>query len=87
MWYLEEISPDQLCEWEQSQLTFLGPYFLICKKKGLDSVIAKVTSSFVNSVLLKNTWILKEEHLLGFADKRAQVAFVLDLPLHPDLLL
>lgn len=73
MWCLEEISPDQLCEWEQSQLIFLGLYFLICKKKGLDSVIAKVTSSFVNSVLLKYTWILKEEHLLGFRTKEPRL--------------
>ena len=50
-------------------------------------MIAKVTSSFVNSMLLKNTWILKEEHRLGFPDKRAQVVFVLDLPPHPDFLL
>lgn len=53
-------------------------------------MIAEVTSSFVNSVLFKKKkkiWILKEEHLLGFADKRAQVVFVLDLPAHPDFLL
>lgn len=72
-----------------SQVIFLGHYFLICKEKGLDSVIVEVTSSFVNSVLFKKkkTWILKEEHLLEFADKRAQVVFVLDLPAHPDFLL
>ena len=36
-----------------SQVIFLGHYFLICKEKGLDSVIVEVTSSFVNSVLFK----------------------------------
>lgn len=69
------------------QAVLLGHYFLICKKKGLDSVMAKVTSSSVNSMFLKNTWILKEEHLLGFPDKRAQGVFVLDLLPHPDFLL
>lgn len=36
-----------------SQVIFLGLYFLICKEKGLDSVIVEVTFSFVNSVLFK----------------------------------
>lgn len=70
-----------------SKLSHLsGPYFLIGKKKGLDSVIAEVTSTSVNSMLLKNTPILKEENL-GFPDKRAQGVLVLDLLPHPDFLL
>lgn len=69
------------------QAILLGHYFLICKKKGPDSAMAKVPSSSVNSMFLKNTWILKEEHLLGFPDKRAQGVFVLDLLPHPDFLL
>lgn len=76
---MEDTSADQLCEWDH--------YFLICKNKGLDSVIAKVTSSSVNSMFKKKYSGPERKNLLGFPDKRAQGTFVLDLLPHPEFLL
>lgn len=58
-----------------SQAIFQGRYFLICKKLGPDSMIAKVTSSSVNSTLLKTARLLQGEHL-QFLDNGAQGVFM-----------
>lgn len=63
--------PHQLTHVNGSKPSHLsGSLFPTYKKKGLDSVIAKVTSSSVNTMLLKNSLILKEENL-GFSDKKS----------------
>lgn len=49
-------------------------------------MIAKVTSSSVNSMLLKSAGFLKGEHL-RFLDNGAQGVFMFDLLPHSDFLL
>lgn len=73
--------------WTAARLAiFQGWYFLICKKKGPDSMIAKVTSSSVNSLLFKKCSGPRGAHL-GFLDNGAQGVFMFDLLPHSDSLL